>query len=199
MPKNKIFWMDTETSSLDSKHGDILQLAVLVDIDGIVEDRKFWELRPLDPLSISDEALECNMLTREQIMMFRPTPDVFKEIIHFLDKHISKFDKTDKFWIAGYNVRFDIDFLRALFDKMGHKYYGSYFKNYYLDVMELMMLNSFISGIIPESFKLIDVAKSFNLEGINFHNASADINTTRELFLRLLAEIKNKKEDMEPF
>jgi len=138
------------------------------------------------------------MLTKEAIMKFMPPKDFFKQLISFLDKHVSKFDKTDKFLIAGYNVNFDIQFLREFFNKMGHKYYGSYFFNHYLDVMQMAMIYSFITDKKFDSFKLCDVAKGFNLSETAFHSASADINITRELFLRLMGLIRILPSEFKP-
>jgi DNA polymerase-3 subunit epsilon len=193
--KTKIFWMDIESTGLSAKDNDIIQLAVIVDINGAVEDRKFWEICPINPLTISQEALEINGLSKEAILLYRPASEIFKELINFLNRYVDRFNKQDKFLVAGYNVNFDIQFLREFFNKMGHKYYGSYFKNNFLDVMAMSMLYSFISGVAPLSFKLANVAELFRINETNFHSASADINATREIFYKLLAVMKEKNQE----
>ena len=46
MTPTKICWIDTETTGLDPRKHDVIQLAALVEIDGKIEAQKVWKCKP---------------------------------------------------------------------------------------------------------------------------------------------------------
>ena len=139
-PKHKIIWIDTETTGTTEKHG-VIQFTAKVVVNNTALDSIDMKIQPFKEDLISDEALEVNKITREELFSSeRFTPQqAYKAIIGICQKHIDKFDKKDKFIWKGFNSRFDMDMTRALFTKCGDKYFGSWFWFPPADIMGLAM------------------------------------------------------------
>lgn len=184
---NKILWLDTETTGLNKDICDIIQLSGIIVINGEEKERFNFHCQPMHYESIESEALVKNGLTIDTIKTFPLSQEVFVKFKQVLDKYIDKYNKEDKFYIAGHNVQFDIDFLKKFFKDQGDKFFGSYF---YYKNMDLMALCSIlhISGLfdIP-SFKLGDIAVQLGIECDNLHDSVIDIDITRKCFSKLFA------------
>jgi len=187
----KVLWFDTETTGLDAEKNDIIQFAAMVEIDKIIVDEFQIKMQPIDYENISPKALEVHGNTIEDLKSFIPAKDGYREIYLFLNKHIDRFNKTDKFLSAGQNVRFDIDFLRANFIKNNNNYFGAYFDYHFLDLQSVTALAVRNGLINPMSYKLVDVAFCVGVSLENAHDAIADIKATREVFLKLEKMIFN--------
>lgn len=181
---NKIMYFDTETTGTNEVKHDIIQLACIVEIDGEVKEEKEFRMRPIDAnFQVEQEALIAHGFTEEQIRNF-PDPRVtYGEIISFLSKYVDRFNKLDKFSPCGYNVDFDIRFLRQFFMKMGDKYYGSWFNWNVIDPLQIVKYMVGCGWIKPERNNLETIVKYFNLPEFKAHDAMADIRATRELKL----------------
>jgi len=180
----KILWTDTETTGLDSKKNSAIEIAAIVEIDEEVKDQFSIQIKPLENKEISDRALEINGRTREEIAEFTPVDLAILSFKKRLEKHVNKFDSSDKFIVAGYNIGFDINFIRALFHDVGDKYYGSYFFNCPLDVYsDVAKLVSKTDLRLP-NYKLSTVCNHIGIE-IDAHDPVSDITATRELYYRL--------------
>ena len=207
MVKEKIhhlFWFDTETTGLDPKINDVIQLSYLIERvdfaskrrgEVLVEQNLF--LRPLNPQNISAEAMRVNGRTLKEILEF-PAPEL---ALRTLKKDKIKYLPvgTDKMMAAGYNVDFDRQFLINLFDvKMGKRegaYWEILYYAPYLCVMQQAFSRYVADALIDNSYpdlpdmKLKSVAKLVvsreELDKVAFHDASADIRLTRDIWYRM--------------
>lgn len=185
---SKILWVDTETTGLDPNRNDIWQIAMLVEINGDIVERAEWKLRPRAD-AIDPDALALRDDIDAQYLATLPEPrSIFPQIKQFLAKYINKFDKDDKFIIAGYYVRFDVDHLRALWQKCGDKYFGSWFFNAQLDISCIVALLC-LYGMRFKNFKLSTICESFAIE-LDAHDALSDIQATRQLFQSIKGVIR---------
>ena len=185
---NKIFWLDCETTGLDSKKNDIFQLAYLCEVDGVIKDEGEILFRPLDLDNISPEALEITGKTVEELASYPDPKESFNRLLQVLDRFVYKFDKADKCFSGGYNVPFDMDFLQDLFIKMGHRYFGSYFNRRTLDAFQLLNWLVYTGEIDLINYKLGTLCAHYGID-ISAHDAVSDIKATRELTKRLLKHI----------
>ncbi len=183
--------IDTETTGTnDQKHG-VVQISALV---GFAEGRKVqWReafnahVRPFPSDVIEAEALEITKLTREQIAGFPDPQTVHRQFVEFLSRHCSKFDRHDKMYFAGYNVKFDDGFVRQFFLKNGDKYFGSFFWVPAFDVMNLCVI-PFLSNrdILPNfRFETVAAALGFTAAG-ELHDAKTDSLLTAKLLERFI-------------
>jgi len=189
MVDSKLFYVDVETTGLDSKQHDILQLAYIIEINGEIKEEGELFCQPFRYDTINAKALEVNKLTIAQIKQFQTPQEVYTKLIKVLDKYVDKYNKNDKFSMAGYNVRFDHDFLNSFFLKNGDKYCFSYFDHHLLSVDSLVYILEYKGLLKLESCKLINIAKYFNIDFLA-HDALADIKVTRQIFQKLLEFIK---------
>lgn len=192
MSLKKIVWLDVETTGLENEH-DIIELAIVIFIDNVPVIRKHWYIQPFRYDNISPKALEITGHTIEKIKTFLPPHQVYLEFIDILSKYVGKFDPKDKYYIGGFNVRFDIGFLSRFFIKNNDKYFGSFFNWKYIDVFSIVNILDFYDRI-PEmqNRQLGTVCEKFNID-IETHNAMSDIIATIKLFNKLMMILGGKK------
>jgi DNA polymerase-3 subunit epsilon len=155
----KQLFIDIETNqSLDPKTGVITQLAFIYRKNG---------------KTIKSVNIKTNIYTT---------------FVSELDKIVDRFDKNDKVYFIGYNAKFDSDFIRELFTKNNNKFYGSYFFNPIIDIMNIAAYKFMLKKSHPENFKLGTIAKFLNIEvdNNNLHDALYDIEISRKVYSKLL-------------
>lgn len=173
---SKICWMDVETTGLDAVKQDIIQLAMIIEIDGEERERKQFTMQPFSYNNIQEQALRIHGIGVDTLRTFKKPTDVFTEIEEFLNAFINKYDAADKFIPAGYNVKFDMDFMKQFWIKSGSPFFGSYF--HYNTIDPLNTLRSFVKHT---SYKLVDMCKYYNIPHDNAHDAMSDISATKML------------------
>ena len=185
----KIFYVDVETTGLDCNKNDIIQLAYLIEINGEIKEEGSLFCQPFRYDTINAKSLEVNKLTVAQIVKFPTAHEAYSKLIPILDKYVDRYNKEDKYSVAGYNVRFDVDFLKQFFLKNNDKYYAAMFDYHLLSVDVLLHVLDYKGLIKLENYKLVTVAKHFGIE-LDAHNALSDIKATRQVFLKLLEYFK---------
>jgi len=195
---SKILWFDTETGSLE-KNGALLQLSGIIDIDGkIVHEFDFF-IKPFENDEVLDKALEINHIKREDICNFEDPLVVKEKLFKIFEKYINKYDKNDKFILAGHNIRFDVTMLCEWFKKCEENYYGSFLNlKKKLDTLSLIEAMR-VMRILPDSpnNKLGDLCEEYGIEVEKLHDALSDIKATRELAYKVGRIIKkNLKGDV---
>ena len=186
---DKMFWLDEETTGTDHTKHAIIQIGGIIEIDGKDEDEFEILMAPYEGAEISQEALDKNGRTREEIMAFPDMGKGISKLKRILGKYVGKYDRNDKFIVGGYNVGFDTDFLRRAFALAGDPYYGSWFFSCNLDVMT-EVAKQVRGGRRYGDHKLETVCPAhdigFGEKGA--HDALADIRATRELYRKLTAD-----------
>lgn len=178
----KKLFIDVETTGLDAKRSDIVQLSTIVEYDDIFEafDIKF---KPSKNSVIEEKALEKMGVRSEELYKYKYSSNeayiLFKK---FLNKHIDSYDSEDKFFVIGYNTKFDFDFLREFFIKNDDFYIGSYLKNQYIDVLQMIYILSFYGKLSLKNYRLETVCEEFKIELEKAHDSLADIVATKQLF-----------------
>lgn len=207
-----ILWMDFETSGLQPERHGIIQMHLLFDNMGYIEDELHLDIQPFaeDWITLNDvpdfiqwgnidfgyesglankRVIQQSGITLKQIATFTPPKDAFNQLIAWLDKHINKFDTNDKVDIGGYNVQFDLDFLLVFFTKNDNKFLGSYLTWRKLDPLYMLYLQAhmrFGKADNLSSFALEAVAKHYGLLHTP-HQAESDIKACRALWYILNA------------
>lgn len=189
----KIFWFDLETSGLDPVKNGWLTLAYKIEIDGvIVGEGKLWN-NPVGK-AIDDSALAINKLKKEDIAGFSSPISNYAVLENLFDSFVDRYDPADKFYAGGYNVGFDMGFLRQFFAEQGNKYFGAYF---YFSFVDPSAVIPFLrrEGMFPDfpvKAKLTDVARYFGvLDEAGAHDAEADISMTIAITKQLWSRILN--------
>jgi len=176
----KIIYLDTETTGVDPVRNDLTQIAGIIEIDGKEKERFNLFVKPINMDNISPEALELTHKTMDELLNYPTAKQAYEEFTGILGKYVDKFDKEDKFVVAGYNVEFDLGFLRQFFYKNGDKYFGSWFKSVTIDPLPVLRFLAGFGKVDMFDYKLGTVCKNFGFE-LDAHDAFNDIVATKKV------------------
>jgi len=188
-------YIDTETSGLFPGKYQVLTAALKI-VNGQRCVTREFEFGLLESSAIDDKALEINGLTREQIKKFPPCQYTYRELTSFLGQFVNPYDKADKMTFAGYNARFDYDHMRSLFERLGDRYFGSWFWFPPLDIMNTAFDALRDRRKDMKDFKLATVAKTLGIElkKEELHDALYDIELSIEVYKSSIKIIKERKD-----
>ncbi len=196
----KVFHIDLETGGLDSKIHGVVQIAAALDLNGETVGRFDTYVKPNKGVIVTDEALSISKISRETIES-APTESVaLFNLFGWLGQFISKYDKTDKALMSGFNAGFDDLFLRQMCDRNGEKYLGTWkYPDIYdtrgnaalfclparhllpnfklLTVANFLLLNSRSSNTLEEM-----IAKRLGIKSGEAHDARIDVEMHRMIF-----------------
>lgn len=192
----KVLYFDVETTGRNWHLNDITQLGVIIEVNGEIVDERDIRCQPFNWDNIEDEALQVTGVTKEQLAEFQEPHEAYKEFIELLGKYVDKFDREDKFYPAGYNVEFDLNFLSSFFRKNKDVYLGSWINWRKLDPLPLLFAMEYKGEIKLENYKLETVANHFGIE-LQAHDAFSDILATRKILHRILND-SDSTSDVEP-
>lgn len=184
----KYLFCDVETTGVDPEKSAVVQISGIVDIDGVERETFDIRIQPFPNQIVSKESLKINGLTIEDLKTFNKPLEGYSLFTQILSKYVSKFDKTDKFFMVGYNSNFDDLFLRKFFQNCGDEYYGSWIWWPTIDI------SPFCAEFFKEerskfpNFKLGTVAKAFGIEvdETRLHDALYDSILTRMIYTKII-------------
>lgn len=181
--RRKVLWFDCETTGLDPQKNCVLQFAAIITENGVVIDNREFKFAPQDNCKIDTSALKVNGKSEVEIKSY-PDPDYsLKELAEFLKCH----NKNGRLIPAGYNVRFDIDFMVNMFNRsqISDKWFFYVESKCSVDVLGLVKFLMWRGDIDPDDGKLETLSNYFGLSKRGFHDARVDVATTFELFLKI--------------
>lgn len=189
---NKIIFIDTETGGVNIEKSALIQLSGIIRVNKKdVETFNFF-IKPFENSEVNEKALEVQGRTLEELKTekYIEEKEVYKQFVNLLDKYVDKYDRTDKFIVAGYNVRFDVDMLKVFFQRHGNNFLFSYLDSSMLDPLYSIRLLQ-VAGILPvlENNKLETWCKHFGIE-LKAHDSLEDIEATKKLIGKLIELIK---------
>ena len=189
---NKIIFIDTETGGVNPEKAALIQLSGIIRIDKKDVEKFNFYIKPFENSEVTEKALEVQGRTLEELKTdkYVEEKEVYKQFINILDKYIDKYDRTDKFIVAGYNVRFDVDILKAFFQRHGNNFLFSYLDSSMLDPLYSIRLLQ-TAEILPvlENNKLETWCKHFGIE-LKAHDSLEDVEATKKLIGKLISLIR---------
>ena len=189
---NKIIFIDTETGGVNPEKAALIQLSGIIRIDKKDVEKFNFYIKPFENSEVTEKALEVQGRTLEELKTdkYVEEKEVYKQFVNLLDKYIDKYDRTDKFIVAGYNVRFDVDILKAFFQRHGNNFLFSYLDSSMLDPLYSIRLLQ-IAEVLPvlENNKLETWCKHFGIE-LKAHDSLEDIEATKKLIGKLISLIR---------
>lgn len=181
----KVF-IDLETTGTDESIHHIWQLSGCIrDEDNEVLEIFNFKFRPFSLDHFEQNAIDiCGMTLKELDALTLSAIETYKEFLIILGRYCNKFNRHDKYQLIAYNSKFDERFLRAFFKHFYDDYFGSWFWNPSICVMQNMAM--FLidhRGAVP-NFKLETLCKCAELGWDNdkAHDALYDVSKTIELF-----------------
>lgn len=207
---------DFETGSKNKNSTQPVQIAALA-IDGkkleiigeynsyikASEDKKYLEKYNLDP--VSDEALNVNKVTWDQIRSAPEPKVVWKDFCAFVNKFNYKKSKWTAPIAVGYNIlNFDIPIVNRLCGSEPYKFgpFDDEYKTqslfnpiYYVDLMHIIYF-WFESLSQPKSLSFDSLRTYFGMASEKAHNAVYDTAQCAELFIRFAKLTRNIAKDV---
>lgn len=188
----KILFIDTETGGIDSKKSALIQMSGIIRVDKKnVEEFNFF-IKPFVGSEVTQEALNVQGRTFLDLEdeKYEEEEIVYKKFQDILNKYVDKFDKEDKFVVAGYNVKFDINFLEEFFKRNNDKYLFSYIKRRNLDPIDYIPFLQ-MCNLLPElpNNKLGTWCEYFNIP-LDAHDSLNDIRATKDLIFETVKLLK---------
>jgi DNA polymerase-3 subunit epsilon len=186
----KVLYVDLETTGTSPIRHGIHQLAALAEIDGEIAEEINLKMAPLAKIDVDPEAMEATGVTEEQIRSYPHQSTQYAAFETFLSRYINRYEKLDKFILAGYNTSaFDEPFLRQFFldnaatsrDRKYGGYFGSWFFWPKRDVQTYLAEHITEHGLRLANFQLSTVCEHFGI-AISAHDALSDIRATRQLY-----------------
>lgn len=195
----KILYFDTETTGTNPAIHEITQFAGIVEIDGIVKEEFNFRCQPTRWDKIDPGAIATTGVTIEELKTFEEPKEMLKKIINLFGKYIPKYSKLpDKFYPAGHNVTFDLQFFDAFVRQHGGfdlQKWGSVTWQNWRALDSRVLANFLISdgvhlrrsyGELPD-LKLGTLCEYFSIP-IDAHDALSDIRATRLLMAALRSQ-----------
>jgi len=178
----KLIYIDTETTGVDTEKCAITQLAGIIRQENL-EEKFSITMRPHEGAIVTDEALKVQGRTREEIDSFQDPKDALAQFRGIISEYVDQYDKFDKLFFIAYNAQFDSNMIRALFNRFGDVYFGSWFWTPPIDIMSLAGVYLMDVRHKMPNFKLNTVHKElFGCDIENAHDAMSDIEAARRIF-----------------
>lgn len=205
----KVLFFDIETTGVQEKYQSIHQIAAIFEEDGVEVDRINLEFAP-DPTKDIPHKWQTwaksNGIDVDAILNRTMThQEGWTQWMAFLDKHIDKYDKTDKATVCGFNVHFDVGFMRIFmnqYDPTKYDAYGGYFWSGVIDTQSAFTRIAAPHRDQYPKTTLIMACKAMGVELTNAHDGMADIEATRKIEKMINPEfwevVKSRKETWEP-
>ncbi len=192
-----IYVADVETTNLDSRLGDIIELSLLRLSDN--QQRTFY-FQPVNWDNIEEAALRINGHKLEDMKrgfrleedgsktLYKKPVDALVDVEEFLlEDCVTAAERV----LAGQNINFDIDYLRALWASLGQK--ETYpFGRRYLDTMQIAFVLDHVNGIEREGYSLSQLVKAYDVKKEKAHRSDADVRMTRDVLLKLFEAMKDQ-------
>jgi DNA polymerase III epsilon subunit-like protein len=180
-----IYVADTETTGLDDRKHDIVELSLYRLHDG---EQKTWHLKPLSPENIDDDALRVNGHKKENLLhitkegrdTYLEPSKVIVDIENWVtDDGVPHSNRV----LVGQNVGFDRNFMEQLWIKCQAK--DSFpFGRRYLDTMQIQFFMDWCAGVMDQGYSLANLTKKYGVKNDKAHSASADTRATKDVFLK---------------
>tara|TARA_R110000772_G_scaffold54130_1_gene123518 strand:- start:41099 stop:41596 length:498 start_codon:yes stop_codon:yes gene_type:complete len=160
----KICFIDLETTGLDWKRHRVWQIAGSIRKNG----------RIIKKFNFIDRRSERNLYVQFKAM---------------LNKVVDKYDPDDKMFFVAYNAIFDSSFIREMFTRNDNLFFGSYFFNPYICLMQ-MVARYFMKNPKkrrPDNFKLGTVCRYFGIkvQENRLHDGAYDVDISRKLYNKM--------------
>ena len=183
----KEIFIDTETTGFNPIKNGIIEIGGIIRYGKVYEEFNF-NCCIFAEDEITASALEVNGYTEKDIITFPDPLDTYNSFIKLLDKHIDKYNSSDKAYFIGFGAEHDSKFIRAWFDKVTSKpFFGSYFWNPPIDVLTLaaQYVKNKQDRTKLTNFKLKSVSDYFEIKleaNEKLHSALTDAKLTMKIY-----------------
>lgn len=178
-----IYIADVETTGLDSRKNDIIELSLFRLNDSA---SKTWCIKPINLENIESAALRINGhkledLRHETRIGKDRYLDPQKTIIEIENWILEDNVPNEKRILCGQNISFDKDMLEQLWSKC-NSLDTFPFGRRLLDTMQIEFFLDWCKGTMAEGYSLSNLTKKYGIKNEKAHTAEADVKATKEVF-----------------
>lgn len=178
-----IYIADVETTGLDSRINDVIELSLYRLTD---HTQKTWRIQPTNVENIDLGSLRINGhkledLKHETKIGLDTYLDPNKVIIDIENWMAEDSVPTENRIICGHNIAFDREFLQQLWVKCNSKD-SLPFGRRSLDTMMIEFFLDLCKGKMAEGYSLNNLVKKYGVKNEKAHSAEADVKATKEVF-----------------
>ena len=176
--------LDVETSGLNDNENGLCSVAMK---NPRSDDALYFTLKPLKNMKYEDEALRVNGFNHDDLMRY----GLFEsEGVQLIIDFVRANYKTRPL-IIGYNVGFDIGFLKAMFKRNGYEFFD-FFSYEKVCVLMMARFMHYIDLYKFENHKLTTVVKTLfpDMDLSEAHNSLFDVDITQKVYDEFVYKIK---------
>lgn len=178
-----IYVADVETTGLDSRLNDVIELSLHRLTDG---QQRTWQLKPTNVNNIEAAALRINGHKLEDLLhetaygrqTYRDPNQVIIEVENWLAEDGMP---TEKRILVGQNINFDKDMFEQLWTKCNSRD-SLPFGRRIMDTMQIEFFLDWCKGTMAEGYSLNNLVKKYGIKNEKAHTAEADVKATKEVF-----------------
>lgn len=187
-----IYVADVETTGLDNRVNDVIELSLLRLTDGV---QKTWCLKPFNPNAIDPDSLRINGHKREDLLhqtkegreLYLDPNKVIVEVENWVMEDGSG---TTERILAGQNVGFDVNFLEQHWIKGGVRDSFPFNVKRQLDTMQIEFFMDLCKGSMADGYSLKNLTAKYGLKNEKAHTAAADTKVTKEVLVKQIEVFK---------
>jgi len=189
--KYVIYVADVETTGLDIRDNDIIELSLIRLIDNV---QQTWCLKPIDIEHIQAGALRVNGHKLEDLLHQTKEGrerylDPKKVIVDIENWIMDDGVPAENRILCGQNIAFDKFMLENLWTKCDSK--DSFpFGRRMMDTMMIEFFMDWCKGEMAEGYSLNNLVKKYGVKNDKAHTAAADTKATKEVFEQQVAMFK---------
>ena len=190
----KICWLDTETTGLNPEENGLLQVAYIIEENGGILAENNLKIKPFIIDKIDEKALSVNHITEKDFENFLDPYEAAKKLYFDLFRYtiFDDGEEKERLWMAGYNVKFDYDFIEWFFKKacvyqdnypVPTKYsfaMNAVFHHHVIDILALVNFVKYCGVDFGKNHKLTNLCEHYNIP-LDAHDAMNDIRATYQL------------------
>lgn len=171
---------DVETTGNNPKYHAIVEIAGIIEVDGVVTEQYQYFVRPHKGAHVNGRVLAMIGKTPEEVAGYPPAEEVFKKIRSLYQRYVGP-GGPFKMSLCNHRTKFDYDFLRAFFERFGCRNFKEMVSLDFRDTAAETRLLSAAGVLSLPDYHLETIAGFW---GIKYrpHSAYQDMLTARRIF-----------------
>jgi DNA polymerase III epsilon subunit-like protein len=189
--KYEIYIVDTETTGLDSRENDVIELSIL---RLSTSEQRTWTLKPINPNTIDPNSLRINGHKIEDLKwetkvgreIYKDPSSVLVDVENWIaDDGLPAENRI----LCGQNIAFDREMLQQLWAKCNSKDTFPWGRRT-LDTIQIEFFIDFCHSKLTnvdkmaEGYSLSNLVKKYGVKNEKAHTAAADVKATSEVFIK---------------
>lgn len=189
-----ILFIDTETTGLNPEENDVIQIAAVYYKNDIFHSEKNIKLTNDYPTKTNLGALAVNRTSFKTLYTRKNNSDKEEALKEFCDWILTlpKTNEKENIYIAGQNVKFDINFMNSCLARYGITGFEDIFNRAPIDTMQIgqFLRNNGLINSYSNSLIYLAQALGVNVDNSKAHDALYDTKLCVEVYYKMCDLVK---------